>query len=231
MSRAFGDRDYKTSSGGQLQQKVIALADVTHTELTFGGKDFAILCCDGVFEGNFSNEEVIDFIKEQMETSDDLPEIAGRVCEEAIERGSRDNISCVIVQFKNGSDYAVEPHFNVVPGPFSAPKNSNFRKAYELMAEKANIRVDTLLEKRYDIIVAMPEKSAEIEEELGYFGAGPDPKLTGAARTAYFTDLFTQMCTASSGQSEYMERIQHLQQQVGVPLPILLSLIKEPDEQ
>lgn len=231
VSRAFGDRDYKMNRGSQLQQKVIALADVTRCEAAFGKHDFAILCCDGVFEGNFSNEEVIDFIKEQLETSNDLPEICGRVCEEAIERGSRDNISCVIVQFNNGADYATEPHQHIVPGPFSAPRNNNFRKAYEMMAHKAGTTVGDLLEQRYDYLAALPDKSEEAKEELGFFNGGPGKDDKGEARTAYFTDLFTQMCASTGGQSEYMERIQHLQQQVGVPLPILLSLIKEPDDQ
>lgn len=234
VSRAFGDRDYKTNRGSQLKQKVIALADVTHAEVTFGANDFAVLCCDGVFEGDFSNEEVIEFIKEQLEESNDLPVICGRVCKEAIDRGSRDNISCVIVQFKDGSDYAAGPHHCVVPGPFSAPKNSNFRKAYQLMADKAQMTVGALLEMRYDSIINLPERTPEVEEEIGFFGQGPDPKLTGPDRTAYFSDLFAELSTAArgaNGQSEYMERIQHLQEQVGVPLPILLSLIKEPDEQ
>lgn len=56
------------------------------------------------------------------------------MCNEAIERGSRDNISCMIVQFRNGLDYAKEPHMQIVPGPLSAPTNSNFRKVYEMMA-------------------------------------------------------------------------------------------------
>lgn len=72
VSRAFGDRDYKTNTGSQLQQKVIALADVTHTQVSFDKNDFAVLCCDGVFEGSFTNEQVIEYIKKQLESSNNL---------------------------------------------------------------------------------------------------------------------------------------------------------------
>lgn len=230
VSRAFGDREYKMSKGNQLEQKVIALADVTHAVVTFGSDDFAVLSCDGVFESNFTNEEVIEFIQEQLKTSDDLSDIAGRVCAEAIDRGSRDNISCVIVQFKKGLDYSKEPHLRVLPGPFSAPRNANFRKVYEMMAVKGNTTVAALLENRYDTIRTLTELTPEQEDELTVFNEGPPATLTGADRTKWFGDVFAQLCTSAGGQSEQIERLQYLQQQVGVPLPLLLSLLNDPGD-
>ncbi|KAK7200377.1 protein phosphatase [Novymonas esmeraldas] len=229
VSRAFGDREYKLGTGSQLEQKVIALADVQHEDVTFNTQDFVLLCCDGVFEGNFPNEAVVEYVKEQLQSCDDLAEVAGRVCEEAIERGSRDNISCVIVQFRDGSDYAGEPHATVVPGPFSAPRNSGFRRAYEAMAEKGHTSVGALLEKRYDIltsadIVLTPEET----EELNQFGEGPGSASQGEERQKWFSNYFKKICeTPVNGQSEQMERLQALQQQAGIPLSILLSLMGE----
>ncbi|AIN98940.1 protein phosphatase, putative [Leishmania panamensis] len=228
VSRAFGDREYKLGGGGQLEQKVIALADVQHRDFTFNSEDFVLLCCDGVFEGNFPNEEVVAYVKQQLETCNDLAEVAGRVCEEAIERGSRDNISCMIVQFRNGVDYAAEPHFTVVPGPFSAPRNSSFRKAYESMADKGNTTVGALLEKRYDTLKAADALTPEETEELSQFEDGPDAKLTGAERQKWFSNYFQKLCEASTnGPGDQMERLQSLQQQAGIPLSILLSLMGE----
>ncbi|EAN99708.1 phosphatase 2C, putative [Trypanosoma cruzi] len=226
VSRAFGDRDYKTNTtGSQLQQKVIALPDVTHVDLTWGSKDFAVLCCDGVFEGQFSNEEVVEFIKLQLETSDDLAVIAGRVCEEAVNRGSRDNVSCVIVQFKSGKDYADTDHLEVVPGPFSLPKNGVFRKVYGIMAQKAGCTIHEVLEKRYDQLVSMDKEL--LQEEWQWFKGGPPASLKGKDRTQWFADLLEQHAaeSPSDSRSEQLERIQLLQQQIGVPLPVLLSLM------
>ncbi|CCW63416.1 unnamed protein product [Phytomonas sp. EM1] len=226
VSRAFGDRDYKTNSAGQLKQKVIALADVTHADVTYNSDDFVILCCDGVFEGEFTNEDVICFIKDQLRTTNDLCEVAARVCEEAIERGSRDNISCVIVQFKNGQDYNKDPHHTIVPGPFSVPRQANFRKAYENMAEKGMTTVGALLEKRYDAIRGMTNPPTELEEELSVFGEGPPLNLMGAARTEWFCNLYQHLCeTYNSSPQSDMDRIQFIQQQVGVPLTTLLSMM------
>jgi protein phosphatase len=227
VSRAFGDRDYKQGSGDQLQQKVIALADVTHESIVFASGDFAALCCDGVFESNFSNEEVIEFIKTELRNSSDLAIVSSKVCEEAIARGSRDNISCVIVQFNDGSDYGALPeHLEVVPGPFNAPKNGSFRKVYASMALKGNTTVDRLLEKRYDQLQKEDRSDPALREELDIFGEGPPSTLSGAERTRWFESLYTDLNgNTRLDQSEQMQRLQMLQQQVGVPLPILLSLM------
>lgn len=225
VSRAFGDRDYKQGSGDQLQQKVIALADVTHEVVSFGVGDFAVLCCDGVFESNFSNDEVIHFIQAELRNCSDLAIVSSRVCEEAIARGSRDNISCVIVQFNDGSDYSNVPHLEVVPGPFNAPKNGSFRKVYASMAAKGFTTVEALLEKRFDQLQKENRADPALRDELDVFGEGPPSNLTGVERTRWFEALYTDLNGARSDHSEQMQRIQLLQQQVGVPLPILLSLM------
>lgn len=196
VSRAFGDRDYKRSSGmGQTQQKVIALPDVKHADVTFNSGDFVALCCDGVFEGNFSNEEVIAFIQEKLTTSSDLPDIAGCVCEEAIARGSRDNISCVIVQFTNGLDYSKEPHMRLVPGPFDCPNSGPFRKVYEMMARKGHSTIGAVLESRFDFLMDKKTKNTLTPEEMSELSAfrnGPPANVSGADRTSFFTDLFEE---------------------------------------
>jgi protein phosphatase len=195
-------------------------------DLAYNGNDFALLCCDGVFESNFSNEQIIEFVVNEMKASNDLAAISGRVCEEAVSRGSRDNISCMILQFTNGTDYgALRSCVQVVPGPFSAPKHNIFRRVYATMAGKGGMTVDKVLEDRYDFISNAPNK-AEFAEELEIFKGGPPADLRGPARTQWFENFFAQFGSdKADSRSEQMQRIQFLQQQVGVPLPILLSLM------
>jgi protein phosphatase len=227
VSRAFGDRDYKANKADQLSQKVIALADVTHIDLRFGAGDYAVLCCDGVFESNFSNEEVIAFVNNELKTNKDLAVVAGKVCDEAISRGSRDNISCVIVEMRSGADYANVQHTEVVPGPFAAPRHNVFRRVYAMMAGKGKTTVQALLEKRYDTLVLLT-KTPEIVEELEHFKTGPPATLVGADRTAWFASWFDELSgERMESSSDQRQRIQFLQQQVGVPLPVLLSLMNE----
>lgn len=225
VSRAFGDQEYKRGGMDPLNRKVIAFPTVTHAELTCASKDFAVLCCDGVFESNFSNEEVIRFIEEKLQESNNLPEIAGLVCKEAITRGSRDNISCVIVQFVNGLDYATSRAVEVVPGPFELPCVSNFRKAYRIMAEKGHSSIGEVLEKRYDVLVEKELKneiSIEERKEMLGFRDGPPESLTGEERTKYFTDFFQELEEGS--RSEASEDVRGEEQPLS--LPLLLSLLQ-----
>ena len=224
ISRAFGDRDYKQNNGDQLEQRVIALADVTHVDVDWNSDDFAALCCDGVFESDFTNEQVIEFIQEKLKECSDLAEVGAMVCEEAIRRGSRDNISCMIVQFKSGVEFAKShPHIEVVPGPFNA-KSSAFLKMYKVMAAKGGMEVGAALEKRYDTIKKNPELADD--EEIANFGEGPAANLTGAERTAHFTKLFEEQSNKQgAGRNENLARFSALQQQMGIPMPVLMALM------
>lgn len=97
-----------------------------------------MLCCDGVFEGAFANEQVVEFILEEMKTCKDLGLIAGKVCEEAIFRGSKDNISCMIVMFAEGTEFVAEFGEHVfIPGPYACPDNRGFVTAYGKILDHA----------------------------------------------------------------------------------------------
>lgn len=226
VSRAFGDRDYKQNSGDALEQKVIALADVTHIDMKFGKKDdFVVLCCDGVFESNFTNEEVIEFVKEKLATEKDLAKLGGLVCEEAVSRGSRDNISCMVVQFTDGSDMAAMPHVVTVPGPFNAPRSAAFTKMYKEMAVKGGMTIEQALAIRYDEYVVKGHPSVD-EDEKAFFGDGPSKDLSGAERLNWFLKTFEEATNKPGGaRNEQMSRLAALQQQMGIPLPVLLALM------
>lgn len=239
VSRAFGDSDYKRGPGDQLNQKVIALADVTHCELTLGSDDFALLACDGVFEGNFSNEEVIEFAKRRLKEESDLAIVGGDVCEEAIARNSKDNISCMIVQFRNGTDFS-KP-LQCVAGPWTNPGHSGFRKAYAFMAAKGNITVGECLRQRYDFL-SSKTRTDEEDTELENFKGGPPESLSGAERTQWFSTYFDGLGAeaANSAQSnpalgglsaEQVQRIQLLQQHLGIPLSMIMELMADQGEE
>jgi protein phosphatase len=160
VSRAFGDAFFKTNksrNAGPSDQKVIAVPDVTMASVKWGSGAFAVLGCDGVFEGEFSNEYVVEFVRTQLKVTNDLATVAGNVCLEAVRRGSRDNVTCMIVQFADGSEdpgVSTVPSADAFPGPFSLPRHSLFRKLYEEGARAGNRRVEELLEARYDELMA-----------------------------------------------------------------------------
>jgi len=202
MSRAMGDAEYKQGPGGALEQKVIAQPEVRR--ITCSPADWVVVACDGVFEGGFTNEEVVHFVRGAMqEHSEDLGKVACAVCDEALKRGSTDNITCMVVQFRDGTGTRL-PRPLFIPGPYSGEKG-NFRSAYRGMAERAELTMGQALEMRYDLIRAQmaqrilalksnptpagpDEELKALQEELAQFKPGP-LKLEGPARTAWFDKL------------------------------------------
>jgi len=91
ISRSFGDYEFK-------DHKFITCApDLFHVRLT-QTTDFILLACDGLYDV-FTNDEVVTFINTRIDKEVVLETIANELVEEAIDRGSTDNITVVIVKF------------------------------------------------------------------------------------------------------------------------------------
>eukprot|EP01065_Artemidia_motanka_P007740 TRINITY_DN1386_c1_g1_i1.p1 TRINITY_DN1386_c1_g1~~TRINITY_DN1386_c1_g1_i1.p1 ORF type:complete len:471 (+),score=138.85 TRINITY_DN1386_c1_g1_i1:112-1524(+) len=150
VSRAFGDASYKTSTSAE-QHKVIAVPEFKTVTCEQG--DILLLCCDGVFEGDvFSNESVMQFVFDTLDQEQDLAKVAAAVCSAALEKGSKDNISVMLVEI-GASDRPAGEHTEVVPGPFFGPdgavSSSKFRDAYVGMCETAQISLYDCLSLRH----------------------------------------------------------------------------------
>lgn len=85
VSRAFGDR--------LLKQYVVADPEINE-EVVDDSLEFLILASDGLWDV-VSNEEAVAMVK----PIDDPEEAARRLMQEAYQRGSADNITCVVVRF------------------------------------------------------------------------------------------------------------------------------------
>ncbi|CAN6451033.1 unnamed protein product [Victoria cruziana] len=88
VSRAFGDR--------QLKQYVVADPEIKE-EVIDSSLEFLILASDGLWDV-VSNEEAVSMVK----SVDDPEGAAKRLMQEAYQRGSADNITCVVVRFLVG---------------------------------------------------------------------------------------------------------------------------------
>eukprot|EP01012_Entosiphon_sulcatum_P064211 TRINITY_DN92992_c0_g1_i1.p1 TRINITY_DN92992_c0_g1~~TRINITY_DN92992_c0_g1_i1.p1 ORF type:complete len:436 (-),score=78.17 TRINITY_DN92992_c0_g1_i1:337-1644(-) len=246
MSRAMGDCEYKQGTGGPLMQKVIAKPDVS--EAVCGPNDWVLVACDGIFESNFSNEQVVDFIVSQFEITNDLGVIMSNLCDEALKRGSSDNMTAMLVQFADGRPFKAPRE--VVAGPFH-PEKPNFRKAYRGMADRAGITLGRCLELRYDVVrQQMVSRLAELKlddaqqgaddvvkalrDELAHFKPGPAKSLTGQERTKWFEDLAAKLdSTEDAGGREFaldadtMQKLkEHLSGGGGGGLASLLGLMQ-----
>lgn len=112
VSRSFGDIEYKnfakcfnytgrdeTLPGGIWGegQQVISKPDFKHFILE-RSYEFMILACDGLWD-RFSCQEAVNFVRKKLLTVKDVNKVAQMLVEKAIDRGTMDNTSVIIVTF------------------------------------------------------------------------------------------------------------------------------------
>lgn len=74
------------------------------------------MACDGIYEAEiFTRESVIDWIASKMTSFQDVAVICGLLLNECLSRGSRDNMSCMLVTFKNGKEFSKNA-MDYIPG-------------------------------------------------------------------------------------------------------------------
>jgi len=149
LSRAFGDRMLKTLHLPPEKRKVTSKPEILMNEAT--ADDYLFLACDGIYEGDvFTRELVIKFISDQLKQTDDLATISGAVLDECLRRGSRDNMSAMIIQFTDGTSYSRSTEY--IPGPyFSEENDGKFQEAYLKDAQAAGFTLEQALEMRTKI--------------------------------------------------------------------------------
>jgi len=145
LSRAFGDRQLKTPTDFPGEKKKVT-ANPEFVLITDGtSNDFVFMACDGIYEADiFNRQDVIDWIAVKLETTDDLAQICASLLDECLERGSHDNMSAMIMQFKDGTDYSKEVEY--VPGPwYDGEQDKKFQTAYTADALAAGFTLEKAL--------------------------------------------------------------------------------------
>ena len=205
VSRAFGDGFFKKNRDDPRNQKVIAVPEITR--LTAKKGDIVVISCDGVFEGSFPTEEVVPFVcKEVPPVAGDMAIPAARVVDQAIRRGSKDNITCMVLQFTDGTEaMKAHPAKAYVPGPPYPRTHETSRTCYAKMAQMAGVTTAEALELRYNLLqhhlkgtlatqqpimqVAFElSDDVDLETEKVFFGSGPNSADPEAIKK-YFAGL------------------------------------------
>ncbi|XP_031171441.1 protein phosphatase 1bb isoform X1 [Sander lucioperca] len=97
VSRALGDYDYKCVHGkGPTEQLVSPEPEVCVLERAAEGDEFVVLACDGIWDV-MSNEELCEFVRSRLLVCDDLEKVCNSVVDTCLHKGSRDNMSVVVV--------------------------------------------------------------------------------------------------------------------------------------
>jgi serine/threonine protein phosphatase PrpC len=137
VSRAIGDWQFKTNSKLHLfEQKVSPEPDIFEVEAF--NDDWILLACDGIFE-RLSSDQVARFINEKLSQSGDPVSVSRELCDYAIQSGSKDNMTVVLIYFKEGMSWldstpevkAGEPFY--IDGPVY-PEDPSFMNAYRRFA-------------------------------------------------------------------------------------------------
>ncbi|KAM9053926.1 protein phosphatase 1B isoform 1-T1 [Megaptera novaeangliae] len=100
VSRALGDYDYKCVDGKGPTEQLVSPEPEVYEILRAEEDEFIILACDGIWDV-MSNEELCEFVKSRLEVSDDLENVCNWVVDTCLHKGSRDNMSIVLVCFSN----------------------------------------------------------------------------------------------------------------------------------
>lgn len=102
VARALGDHSFKSATIPQPAQMVSPEPDTCYVDRNHQLDEFLVIACDGVFDV-MSNEAVADVVRESMRHFNSLTVVASQLVEQALQRGSSDNISAMIVTFVDGS--------------------------------------------------------------------------------------------------------------------------------
>ncbi|ENN78131.1 protein phosphatase 1A isoform X2 [Dendroctonus ponderosae] len=99
VSRALGDFEYKNVKGrGPCEQLVSPEPEIFVQDRDHRLDEFLVLACDGVWDV-MSNEDLCAYIRSRLQVTEDLREVAGQVIDTCLYKGSRDNMSIVLVVF------------------------------------------------------------------------------------------------------------------------------------
>jgi len=96
VSRALGDFEYKMVDGMGPTDQLVSPEPEIYVEERSDKDEFVVLACDGIWDV-MSNDELKDFIRHKMKLTTNLVDISNDVLDACLHKGSRDNMSIVIV--------------------------------------------------------------------------------------------------------------------------------------
>uniref|UniRef100_UPI00358EFBE6 protein phosphatase 1B-like n=1 Tax=Myxine glutinosa TaxID=7769 RepID=UPI00358EFBE6 len=108
VSRALGDFDYKNVDGKAPTEQPVSPEPEVYALERGPVDDFAILACDGIWDV-MSNEELGAFVHTRLQSQSNLESICEQLLDTCLQKGSRDNMTALLICFSN-------PELPDVPG-------------------------------------------------------------------------------------------------------------------
>jgi len=172
VSRALGDFEYKNVEGkGPTEQLVSPEPEFFIKPILPDQDEFLVLACDGVWDV-MSNEDICNFVSARLKITDNLETVANEVIDTCLYKGSRDNMSIIIIAFP------------------SSPKP-------DPVAIKAEKELNELLEKKVTELIASHDNDVELSFVYQYLS---EENLTGlppggglSAKKVFIEDLYKKL--------------------------------------
>ena len=109
VSRSLGDYFFKSNGWEEGEpehpwsQPIICKPDVKCEKRQVKVDEFLLCCCDGVWDV-MSNEEGVEFVREKLKAGEsNLSLLAADMLNTCLQKGSKDNMTCVIVLLPAGN--------------------------------------------------------------------------------------------------------------------------------
>lgn len=101
VSRALGDFEFKKDRlRGPYEQLVSPQPEVTVIERHQQFDEFLILACDGIWDV-MENDQICDYVRYMLKVEPSLETICSSILEICLRKGSRDNMSVIIIVFNS----------------------------------------------------------------------------------------------------------------------------------
>ncbi|KAF4322382.1 hypothetical protein BBO99_00002964 [Phytophthora kernoviae] len=99
VSRSFGDLWFKRNAELKPHQQLVTSEPCVRVQRRDQADEFLVLCCDGIYDV-MSNDQLRKFIRSKLKNGVKNPkDISEMLLDECLSKGSRDNMSAVIVLF------------------------------------------------------------------------------------------------------------------------------------
>ncbi|KAK0410297.1 hypothetical protein QR680_005050 [Steinernema hermaphroditum] len=100
VSRALGDFCYKSVPGLEATEQLVSPEpDIYVLDRSKDEDEFVVLACDGIYDV-LENADLCSVVRSRLSVSDNLPEIVNQVLDAALAKGSRDNMTLILVAFE-----------------------------------------------------------------------------------------------------------------------------------
>ncbi|XP_070576459.1 protein phosphatase 1B-like [Ptychodera flava] len=107
VSRALGDYEYKNVEGKGPCEQLVSPEPEVLIEDRSDKDELIILACDGIWDV-MSNEELSLFVRSRLQLTENLESVCNMVVDTCLSKGSRDNMSIVLVTFNNAPQVSEE---------------------------------------------------------------------------------------------------------------------------